>query len=123
MHKSGTTLITEERKRQIQQEGWFADHDDRHKRHQLTMAAISYACAVAHPDEWAEENGKLPGPTSDWPWGKKWWKPSADPVRNLVKAGALIAAEIDRIQRIPKCKKNPCSIRLPSVAKKPSSNP
>ena len=29
----------------------------------------------------------------------EWWKPSIDPVRNLAKAGALIAAEIDRLQR------------------------
>ena len=34
-----------------------------------------------------------------WPWSDKWWKPSDDPVRNLVKAGALLAAEIDRLQR------------------------
>ena len=35
-----------------------------------------------------------------WPWDMKWWKPSdEDPIRNLVKAGALIAAEIDRLQR------------------------
>lgn len=36
----------------------------------------------------------------DWPWADSWWKPSTDPVRNLVKAGALVAAEIDRYQRI-----------------------
>jgi hypothetical protein len=34
-----------------------------------------------------------------WPWDPSWWKPSPDPIRNLVKAGALIAAEIDRLQR------------------------
>jgi len=33
-----------------------------------------------------------------WPWGKEWWKPS-DRRRDLVKAGALIAAEIDRLDR------------------------
>jgi hypothetical protein len=33
-----------------------------------------------------------------WPWDGEWWKPNYnDPVRNLVKAGALIAAEIDRV--------------------------
>ena len=35
----------------------------------------------------------------EWPWNITWWKPSTDPVRNLTKAGALIAAEIERIQR------------------------
>jgi len=33
-----------------------------------------------------------------WPWDFKWWKPTPnDRVRELVKAGALIAAEIDRL--------------------------
>jgi hypothetical protein len=36
-------------------------------------------------------------PPPNWPWDAKWWKPSVDHVRNLVKAGALIAAEIDRM--------------------------
>lgn len=35
-----------------------------------------------------------------WPWDAKWWKPSDDPIKNLVKSGALIAAEIDRLQNI-----------------------
>jgi hypothetical protein len=29
----------------------------------------------------------------------RWWKPSTDPIRNLERAGALIAAEIDRLER------------------------
>jgi hypothetical protein len=35
---------------------------------------------------------------ANWPWEGEWWKPSTDPVRNLVKAGALIASEIDRLK-------------------------
>lgn len=31
------------------------------------------------------------------PWDAEWWKPSADPIRNLEKAGALLAAGIDRL--------------------------
>lgn len=31
---------------------------------------------------------------------EKWWKPSDDPIRNLVKVSALIAAEIDRLKRL-----------------------
>jgi hypothetical protein len=35
-----------------------------------------------------------------WPWEQPdWWKPSDNPIRNLEKAGALIAAEIDRLIR------------------------
>lgn len=39
------------------------------------------------------------GSPREWPWDASWWKPSPDPIANLVKAGALIAAEIDRLQR------------------------
>jgi hypothetical protein len=35
-----------------------------------------------------------------WPWSPDWFKPSPDPIRDLVKVGALAAAEIDRIQRV-----------------------
>jgi hypothetical protein len=36
-----------------------------------------------------------------WPWDKGWWKPTPDNrIRELEKAGALIAAEIDRLQRM-----------------------
>jgi hypothetical protein len=34
-----------------------------------------------------------------WPWDESWWKPG-DRIRELAKAGALIAAEIDRLNRI-----------------------
>lgn len=37
-------------------------------------------------------------PPGEWPF-PDFWKQSEDPIRNLVKAGALIAAEIDRLQR------------------------
>lgn len=97
--KSGVKLIAEERKRQMAIEGWTPDHDDKHRKFEMTLAAVSYANAVASPDEEGDENGKV-RPCYDWPWAKKWWKPSDDPIRNLTKAGALIAAEIDRLQRL-----------------------
>lgn len=34
-----------------------------------------------------------------WPWYLDSFKPSIDPIRNLEKAGALLAAEIDRLER------------------------
>jgi hypothetical protein len=98
--ESGVGLIERERLRQIKKEGWRAEHDDEHDMRELALAALSYVDAHANPDEYAEDNGKLPGSRNDWPWDEKWWKPSKDPVRNLVKAGALIAAEIDRLLRI-----------------------
>ena len=40
------------------------------------------------------------GRTRRWPWDDEWWKPTPDDrIRELVKAGALIAAEIDRLLR------------------------
>lgn len=94
---TGAEMIAAERKRQISVEGWTPKHDDEHNQCEMVMVAQCYAEAAAAiiigepvcelPDIW---------PAS---WDAKWWKPSADPVRNLQKAGALIAAEIDRIQR------------------------
>jgi len=48
------------------------------------------------------ERRKMVGPIPfNWPWEDRFWKPTPnDRVRELVKAGALIAAEIDRVQRL-----------------------
>jgi hypothetical protein len=87
---AGATLIARERQRQIDEEGWTPEHDDLHRHGELLEAAECYA--------YAARSGIL-HPPRGWPWEPSWWKPTDDPVRNLVKAGALIAAEIDRLQR------------------------
>lgn len=87
----GAHLIERERARQKSEEGWTADHDDLHDQGELAAAASRYALYHTAYYEQSEIG-------TYWPWHPKWWKP-ADAVRNLVKAGALIAAEIDRIQR------------------------
>lgn len=87
---SGAMQIQSERIRQQTEEGWTPEHDDKHTDCELLRAAACYMVVPGSPLEAAES----------WPWEKSWWKPSHDPVRNLVKAGALIAAEIDRIQRL-----------------------
>jgi hypothetical protein len=97
--KTGVQLIAEERARQISEEGWTPEHDDRHRRRQLAIAAESYLATHTNPDVCAPRRPQLARACFNWPWSTKWWKPSADPVRNLTKAGALIAAEIDRLQR------------------------
>lgn len=96
--KTGAELITAERKRQVWQEGFSAKRDDKYGK-ELARAAESYLASWTSPDVWDGVKQFPPRPTWNWPWSKKWWKPSADPIRNLVKAGALIAAEIDRLQR------------------------
>lgn len=106
---SGADLIALERDRQIRKEGWSIEHDDRHRRKEMAHAADSYLAAHIHPDGDGNFTGSEMLPAYNWPWAKKWWKPSDDPIRNLVKVGALIAAEIDRLQRLkigeaPRCR-------------------
>ncbi|MFY3630976.1 hypothetical protein ACOTFH_30475 [Achromobacter xylosoxidans] len=83
--------VLAERQRQISVEGWTPEHDDRHTTGALATAAGCYAMfTLAYP----------PGdPVSFWPWSPSWWKPSDESRRNLVKAGALILAEIERLDR------------------------
>lgn len=92
---TGAEQIVAERQRQINAEGWSPEHDDAHADLQLAWAAWSYLGRTL----------MVPGGASEvapaaWPWSQEDWKPTPDdPVRQLVKAGALIAAEIDRLQR------------------------
>jgi len=96
--KTGIELITEERKRQILEEGWTEDHDDYHADGQMSGAAACYAIAA---NELSASTPYLSSPNpSLWPWDLTWWKPGKCAIRCLVKAGALIAAEIDRLQRL-----------------------
>jgi len=95
--KTAIELIADERDRQLSEEGFDPLHDDAHWKGELAQAAIAYVVA-AHDQV---IGCKLPdGPPATWPWGDEWWKRSDDPVRNLVKAAALLAAEIDRVQRV-----------------------
>ncbi len=91
---TGVELIAAERKRQIEEEGWTAEHDDdTHQIGDLSRAGALYALETP-----------LDGPTiyppRGWPWADTWWKISPNKLRNLAKAGALIAAEMDRLMRI-----------------------
>jgi len=83
------TDVLAERHRQATAEGWTPGHDDRHAFGELAEAAAAYA------SEAAKSHAGLP---MCWPWSASWWKPST-PRRNLVKAGALILAEIERLDR------------------------
>lgn len=99
---TGVELIKKERERQIVHEGWTPEHDDNHRSGELNDAAIGYAQAAAYQargESHAMISSAQKAGMIRWPWEDSWWKPSEDQIRNLVKAGALIAAEIDRIQR------------------------
>lgn len=75
--------ILAERRRHLQ-EGYGLSHDNVHMNGELLQAALAYMC--------------FPG-DGIWPWEPESYKPSTDPVRNLVKAGSLLAAEGDRLLR------------------------
>jgi hypothetical protein len=77
----------DERTRQVKDENWSSVHDDAHSAGELARAAAVYAMAA-----W-----KL-SVIDYWPWSTSWLKLS-NHRRNLVKAGALIVAEIERIDR------------------------
>lgn len=79
--------ILHERVRQICEEGWDLKHDDSHDCGEMADAAACYA--LGQPNEIVMHF---------WPWDVTWWKPT-DRRRNLVKAGALIVAELERIDR------------------------
>jgi hypothetical protein len=91
---NGSDLIAQERARQIEEEGWTAEHDEEHATDQsLTYAAIAYAFSSLN-DFFPPEDIRA----FYWPWDAKWWKPK-DPLRDLIRAGALIAARIDQLKR------------------------
>lgn len=83
-------MIAAERERQLSAEGWTPEHDDEHGDDQLAIAAGCYVMSAWHGDSVCPNM---------WPWESAAWKPK-DRIRNLIRAGALIAAEIDRLQRL-----------------------
>lgn len=99
MSSKGIELIAAERERQVTVEGWTPEHDAQHNGYELAAAGVTYAQeAIRLSGNWVHTTKPAPvDPSSYWPWEAGWWKPSDDPIRNLVKAGALIAAEIDRL--------------------------
>lgn len=85
---SGAERITRERARHTDGEGFTPEHDAQFTNGELLEAAECYLTATWFlPSE----------PPFGWPFGSADWKPSQDRIRNLEKAGALIAAEIDRL--------------------------
>jgi len=104
---SGVSLIADERMRQADAEGFNAAHDDKYGPGTLAMAAIIYAtCAASSPNTRAQlrEYSRQGISPNHWPWPPEFWKPGPDDstqsrIRELTKAGALIAAEIDYLRR------------------------
>lgn len=102
--------VVAERGRQVRRENWSHEHDDAHRRGELAYAGACYAVSAARA---AEDGvvlraaktaiGALTGlkpPFALWPWDMAWWKPRSAR-EDLVRAAALIIAEIERIDRLP----------------------
>ena len=75
--------VAAERRRQIEVEGNAPEQDDGYTMAERVRAAVSY----------------IKGFPEAWPWGAKWWKPK-DPRRDLIRAIALLTAEIERLDRV-----------------------
>ena len=89
--------VVTERRRQIEVENWVPAHDDKHKHGELSAAAVCYAMHASNelnPDDPFD----LANPPAWWPWATSWWKPK-DVRRDLVRAAALLLAEIERFDR------------------------
>lgn len=95
VHSAAARDVLAERKRQITAEDFDASHDDMATRGQIAMAAGLYAIDAANL---AAGRISLSRPSALWPWPEEWCKPAGSR-RNLVKAGALILAEIERLDR------------------------
>ncbi|HHZ1058096.1 TPA: hypothetical protein ACV882_006521 [Pseudomonas aeruginosa] len=79
--------VQAERRRQITTEGWTPEHDDLYCAAELPRAAAAYIL-----------NGANDEAPAIWPFSAKWWKPR-DARSNYMRAGALILAEIERLDR------------------------
>lgn len=91
--------IRSERDRQRDDEGWSPQHDDAHRNGEMAGAAACYAMHGI-----SIQNDRLRPHVSDmvrdlWPWASSWWKPK-NVRRDLIRAAALIVAEIERRDRV-----------------------
>lgn len=95
-------LIKAERLRQIEKEGFTQEHDAEHEDNILAQAAASYALDEEVRNAISElctpELFSITNVPVTWPFDDEYWKPSPDNrLRELIKAAALIIAEIERL--------------------------
>lgn len=110
--KTGIELIAEERQRQIEVEGYSKEHDSQHNVSEFISAARTYIDAAMLTTK-SEEIGNSSEASMSWhkhnepfewkylklgwPWEEASFKPTTS-LKDLIKAGALIAAAIDRLE-------------------------
>ena len=91
MKTTGIDLVKEEREKQINKHGYTTVHDRHHPNKAVLYGALAYL------------NSAIYSPTvgiEDWPFKEESFKPEGD-IKNLVKAAAMIIAEIDK--RLEEC--------------------
>lgn len=86
---TGIGLIELERIRQITQKGFSVQHDSHWEAGQMAKAAICYAMNQ-------RDRIKFDAIDEIWPWSPDMFEPE-NRKWDLIRAGALIAAELDRI--------------------------
>ena len=86
------SLVIKERIRQVEEEGWDAEHDEQHSPADLARAAATYLL----PEKY---RGNTVLDVSIWKWiwpfENKWWKPK-DEFQDLLRGAALALAALDR---------------------------
>lgn len=92
------TAVYQERMRQLSAEGFTREHDDLWNEGELALAAAAYAISATPADAIGDDDDLVDTMEAIWPWEDIWWKHTT-PRRDLVKAGALILAEIERLDR------------------------
>lgn len=95
--------VAAERRRQIVVEGWTPEHDDtHHTQAEMAVAAACYILNGAGSPHPAPPNAR---PTW-WPWSIRWWKPKSRR-RDLIRAIALLVAEVERLDRATPAQESP----------------
>ena len=91
MHAQASIDVINARVHQLEEEEWDYEHDEQYVNGELTTAAVCYALGESF----------MFNPYICWPWGTDDWKPKTYR-ENLVRAAALLIAEIERIDRLKK---------------------
>lgn len=96
----GISDVLAERVRQINEEGYVEDHDDKQFRSELLRAAICYSRSALFLSEFPkiDRDDLFNSISQTWPWSYTQFKPK-DYRHNLVVAAALTLAEIERFDR------------------------
>ena len=91
MKTTAINLVKEEREKQINKHGYTVAYDRQHHDKAVLHGALAYLNSTIYSSTVGIE---------DWPFEKESFKPEGD-IKNLVKAAAMIIAEIDK--RLEEC--------------------